>query len=102
MESQDSCTNQTAMINYLLQFDFKSQTLSDIQQGRRAEKIGFQDVLSFQSEVSIIHCNLWQENGICPTVQDGLRLLIQFASHGEYELDANTLDEKNKVQRHVY
>ena len=29
--------------------------------------------------------------------QDGLRLLIQFANHGEYELDANTLDEKNKV-----
>ena len=30
-------------------------------------------------------------------LQDGLRLLIQFANHGEYELDANTLDEKNKV-----
>ena len=29
--------------------------------------------------------------------QDGLRLLIQFANHGQYELDANTLDEKNKV-----
>ena len=23
--------------------------------------------------------------------------MIQFANHGEYELDANTLDEKNKV-----
>ena len=30
-------------------------------------------------------------------LQDGLRLLIQFTSHGEYELDANTPDEKNKV-----
>jgi hypothetical protein len=64
----------------ILQFDFKSQTLSDIQQGRRAEKIEFKDVLSYQSE-------------------DGLRLLIQFANHGEYELDANTLDEKNKMIR---
>ena len=35
----------------MLQFDFKSQTLSDIQQGRRAEKIEFKDVMSFQSEV---------------------------------------------------
>ena len=34
-------------------------------------------------------------------VQDGLRLLIQFANHGEYELDANTLDEKNKVEQAV-
>ena len=30
-------------------------------------------------------------------MQDGLRLLIVFENHGEYELDANTLDEKNKV-----
>jgi hypothetical protein len=64
----------------ILQFDFKSQTLSDIQQGRRAEKIEFQDIVSYQSE-------------------DGLRLLIHFANHGEYELDANTLDEKNKMIR---
>jgi hypothetical protein len=64
----------------ILQFDFKSQTLSDIQQGRRAERIDFKDIMSFQSE-------------------DGLRLLIQFANYGEYELDANTLDEKNKMIR---
>ena len=38
---------------------------------------------------------------ICWSVQDGLRLLIQVANHGEYELDANTLDEKNKVYIHV-
>ena len=36
---------------FSFQFDFKSQTLSDIQQGRRAEKIEFKDVLSYQSEV---------------------------------------------------
>ena len=62
----------------ILQFDFKSQTLSDIQQGRRAEKIEFKNISSYQSE-------------------DGLRLMIQCANHGEYELDANTLDEKNKM-----
>jgi len=39
------------MCLFLLQFDFKSHTLSDIQQGRRAEKIEFKDVLSYQSEV---------------------------------------------------
>ena len=37
-----------------MQFDFKSQTLSDIQQGRRAEKIEFQDIVSYQSEVRIV------------------------------------------------
>lgn len=36
------------------------------------------------------------------TVQDGLRLLIQFANHGEYELDANTQDEKNQVEQTVF
>ena len=39
----------------MVQFDFKSQTLSDIQQGRRAEKIEFKDVLSYQSEVCVNH-----------------------------------------------
>ena len=39
---------------FCLQFDFKSQTLSDIQQGRRAEKIEFKHILSYQSEVHVI------------------------------------------------
>ena len=35
-----------------------------------------------------------------PPLQDGLRLTIQFLSGGEYELDADTQDEKNKVTIH--
>lgn len=49
---------QRIMCLSLLQFDFKSHTLSDIQQGRRAEKIEFKDVLSYQSEV----CGLCYSN----------------------------------------
>ena len=30
-------------------------------------------------------------------MQDGLRLSIKFSSQSEYELDADTPDEKNKV-----
>lgn len=38
--------------------------------------------------------------GNCPNLptQDGLRLTIQFEAQDEYELDANTLEEKNEVR----
>ncbi|XP_071505640.1 uncharacterized protein [Diadema antillarum] len=64
----------------ILQIDFQACQLCNIQKGNLNRKFSFATVTDYESE-------------------EGLRFFIYFKDHHEYELEADTLEEKEKICR---
>ncbi|XP_048577123.1 formin-like protein 6 isoform X2 [Nematostella vectensis] len=70
--------HRTSCSRRILQFDFQEKVLCTIQKGARGKKFCFSQIRGFDSE-------------------DGVRFFIYIEDHHDYELDADTTEEKNKI-----